>query len=188
MNISKDEAQLSLEAIQQVQKDVRRSLARGGGPIYMMLWGAIWFLGYLGEHFLQPALAGKLWMALVAVGFVLSFVIGWRTSTKIRVPGYGPRIALFWLAWIFYTSLIIALFHIPTQPEQMGLFIALMAMFGYVVMGLWIWSFLAWVGILVTVIIVLASTLMPEYTNLIMAILGGGTLGLSGLYIYRSGR
>ena len=187
MNMTRNEAQLSLETIQRIQRDVRRSLAQGGAPIYMMLWGAIWFLGYLGSHFLSPKSAGNLWMALVVAGFALSLAIGWRSSMKIRVPGYGLRIAIFWLAWIFYTSLIAAKF-IPTDPEQMGFYFAIMAMFGYVVMGLWVWSFLAWVGITVTVLIVVASTLMPEYTNLIMALLGGGTLFLSGLYIYRSGR
>ncbi len=94
MHVSKTEAQQSLETIQQIQQDVRRSLASGGAPIYMMLWGLIWFIGFLGNYLLAPQTAGILWTILVLAGFVLSFVIGGRMATRVRMPGYGARIGI----------------------------------------------------------------------------------------------
>ncbi len=188
MNMTRNEAQQSLETIHQVQREIRRTLAIGGAPFYMMLWGAIWFLGYLGSHFLPPKTAGDLWGALVAMGFILSFVIGWKLSTKVRTPGYDARIGIFWLLWIIYTFLIVWLGGFDSNPTLMSLFISIMAMFGYVVMGLWLWTPLTWIGLGVTVIIVLAYILVPAYINLVMAVLGGGVLFFSGLYIYRSWR
>ena len=188
MDMTRNEAQHSLETIHRVQSEIRRTLARGGAPMYMMLWGAIWFFGYLGSYFLKPDIAGNLWLALVAIGFVLSFVIGWRISTRVRVPGYGARIGLFWLFWLLYTMLIIWLGRFDSDPILMSLFISIMAMFGYVVMGLWMWTPLTWIGLGVTAIIVLAYLLIPAYINLAMAVLGGGTLFFSGLYIYREWR
>ncbi len=186
--ISRNEAQSTLETIEQIQRQTRRALAHGGGPFYMMLWGAIWFLGYLANQFLSEQLAGYIWMFLVSLGMIASIAIGWRHARRLRHPTHDARIGLFWLAWIIYSSLIIWLTGAQTDATLLSLIIALFAMFGYVVMGLWLWRPLAWIGIAVTVIAVGAYLLLPDYVDLVMALLGGGTLFVSGLYIYRSWR
>ena len=189
MHVSKTEAQQSLETIQQIQQDVRRSLASGGAPLYMMLWGVIWFIGFLGSYVLAPQTAGTLWTVLVLAGFVLSFVIGGRTATKIRMPGYGARIGTLWLMLALYTAIIIWIGNLAHDEVLLSLIISILAMFGYVVMGLWFDSRpLIGIGLGITAIIILAYVFLPEYINLAMAFLGGGALFLAGLYIHHSWR
>jgi len=188
VHLSRDEAQVSLETIARIQRQTRRTVAHGGGPWHMMVWGTIWFLGFLANQFLTPEQAGMIWTIMAGLGMIASFVIGWWYSKKMRRPLQDARIGLFWLAWFVNSSVIVYLTKAYQDATVLNLTIAVLAMFGYVVMGLWLWQPLAWVGIAVTIIATLAYTWMPEYVNLIMALLGGGTLFFSGLYIYRSWR
>ena len=188
MNIQQDEAQISLETIERIQQQTRRALAHGGAPFFMMIWGAVWLIGYLGNQYLEPDTAGKLWSGISLLGMVASFLVGWRISGKVRRPGYDTRIGLFWLAWMVYTSLFIWLAGVGPDVTRLSLLIAVSAMFGYVIMGLWLWKPLAWIGIFVTAIAVVSYLFLPDYVNLIMAWVGGGALFFSGLDIYRNWR
>jgi hypothetical protein len=188
MNVSKNEAQTYLQIIEEVQCQARKALAHGGGPFFMMIWGLVWFVGYLGNQFLPSQTAGMLWFGAGMAGMTASFFTGWWISRQLRRPGHDARIGLFWLAWLIYTSLIIGISGAFSDLTLMSVLIAIMAMFGYVVMGLWLWKPLAGVGILVTILAVAAYLLLPGYVNLIMAILGGGVLFISGLYIYHNWR
>jgi len=187
MDITKDEAQDYLETIRQVQRQTRRTLARGGTPLYMIIWGMVWFIGYLGNHFLNAETAGLLWLGISVAGFVASFAIGWWTSIRVRSAAHDVRIGLFWIAWVVYTSFVIWLGGVR-DPLQVSVVVSVMAMFGYVVMGLWLWTPLAGIGLGVTAVILLAFLFAPHYLNLVMAFLGGGTLIFIGWYIRRQWR
>ncbi len=188
MNVTRDTAQETLEVIRKIQIQTRRSLAHGGGPYYMMVWGTVWFFGYLGNQFLNPDIAGMLWTALVIPGIVISVVVGRRYSKKVRWLYQDARIGFFWLALLTYSGLAIALTGIAADPVSMSLAIALSAMFGYVIMGIWLWAPLAWIGIAVTTIGIASYLLIPSYFCLIMALMGGGTLFFSGFYISHNWR
>jgi len=74
MTMSKDEAQITLETIEKIQQQTRRTLANGGGPIYMMIWGLVWFVGYLGSQYLLPQAAAYVWSGathLIRAGYVI---------------------------------------------------------------------------------------------------------------------
>ncbi len=154
----------------------------------MMVWGAVWFFGYLGNQFLDTDTAGMLWTALVIPGTIASAWVGRTIARKIRWPSHGTRFALFWLALLAYSGLVISLAGIAAKPMLMKLIIALFAMFGYVTMGLRLWAPLAWIGAAITVISTVSYLLIPSYFCLIMALLGGGTLFFSGLYTLRNWR
>ncbi len=188
MDVTKEQAQISLETIRQVQAQTRRTLAHGGGPLYLIIWGIVWFLGYLGNHFLPPETAGYLWMGLSITGFVVSAGVGWRSSTKVRSSANDYRIAFFWVAWVIYTPLIVWLSGAASDPLAVSIIVSVMAMFGYVVMGLWMWTPMVWIGAGVTAIITLAYLTIPQYVDIIMAFLGGGSLAFIGIYIYRNWR
>ena len=74
------------------------------------------------------------------------------------------------------------------DPLQTSVVVSVMAMFDYVVMGLWMWTPMVWIGTGVTVILVLTALLAPSYVDPVMAFLGGGTLVALGVYIYRQWR
>jgi hypothetical protein len=53
----------------------------------------------------------------------------------------------------------------------------------YVVAGLWTDSYLLWVGVLVSVLVILGLFCFPGIFWLWMAVFGGGTLIASGFYV-----
>ncbi len=188
MNVTQDEARESLEAIRQMQARTRRTLGQGAGPYHMMIWGAVWFLGYLGSQFLNEEVAGIVWMGLVVPGMVASALVGGTIYKRVRRLYQDAQVGLFWLALLAYSSLIVVLTGIASKPILMSFIIALFAMLGYVVMGIWLWAPLAWIGLAVTAIGTVSYLLIPSYFCLIMAIMGGGTLFFGGIYIRRNWR
>ncbi len=187
MDITHEEAKESLKIVEEVQRRARKALAHGGGPYYLMLWGVVWFFGYLGGQFLNEKTSGILWMVLVGLGIVASVVIGAWISKQVRRPLHDYRIGLFWLALLLYANLAVWVAK-PVSGEAVAFLITLFVMLGYVVMGLWMWGPLAWIGVGVTVVATIGYLWVPGYFNLIMAILGGGALFFSGSYILRNWR
>ncbi len=187
MDITKEEARESLEIVEEIQKRTRKALAHGGGPYYLMLWGVVWFIGYLSSQFLSDKISGIIWMVLVSLGVVASIAIGAKISRQVRRKFYDYRIGLFWLALFLYASLTSWALK-PTSDEAVAYLITLFVMLGYVVMGLWMWGPLGWIGVGVTAVATVAYALIPQYFNLVMAILGGGTLFFSGYYILKNWR
>ncbi len=182
MKVSREEAQQSLEAIQQVSAQMRRTVASGAD--YLILWGSIWFVGFLGNHFSPGATSGLLWLVLTLMGGFGSYMLGRRTGRRVRTRS-GLRLALFWLALTSYSLLWIWIAR-PSDQNQLSLLIVTFAMFGYVVMGLWIGRTVAWIGLGVTALALVGYLLTPTIFNLWMAVLGGGTLMCSGIFVRRA--
>lgn len=176
-----------LRVIRQVMEQTRRSIAVGGGGYFMIIWGVVWLVGFLGTQFLEGTAEGWLWLSVDALGALASVAVGYRLGTRMRVrPGW--RLGLFWLALIVYAGLW-AWILLPPDGMRLALFIVTAAMFGYVVMGIWLSSqLIAWVGVGVTALALAGYFLLPAYFAAWMALLGGGTLIGSGLYISRRWR
>ena len=126
-------------------------------------------------------------MVLVGVGIVGSVAIGAWVSRHVRRKFQDYRIGLFWLALLLYASLAVWVAK-PTSNEEISFLITLFVMLGYVVMGLWMWGPLGWIGVGVTAVATVAYLLAPSFFDLVMAILGGGVLFFSGLYILKNWR
>ncbi len=184
MNVTRDEAREALDAVREVEQRARRSIGlAGGGPI-LMIWGGVWLIGYLGGHFLGYPRSGWLWLAVDVLGLIGTLIVVSRVSQRVRDP-FGPRIGLLWLFLISYGVFWIWLSK-PPNGEEVGLMAATLAMFGYVVLGLWIDLVFLWIGLGVTALAIGFYLLIPEGFDLWMGLLGGGALILSGAYIQRT--
>ncbi len=182
--ISPDEAREALALVEQTTRQLRRSLAHGGMPYFLIIWGLVWTLGFGATHFLGPTSpkVGIVWNVLVLLGAVASFGVGAYLGKRVHSP-QGLQIAFFWLIWIVYSALIVY-FARPRTGDQISLLISLLAMMGYVVSGLFYRSrFLAGLGLVVTVVMIIGYLAFPGYFNLWMAALGGGSLIAAGAYI-----
>ncbi|MDQ7029672.1 MAG: hypothetical protein Q9O62_07795 [Ardenticatenia bacterium] len=183
--ISPDEAREALELVERTTRQMRRAVAHGGMPYFLIIWGIVWTLGFGGTHVLGPESpgVGTLWLVLDILGIVASVVVGWRVSVRVRSPRYNAAIGLYWLAWIVYGGLLIY-FARPQSGDQLSLLVSLFAMFGYVTTGIFYRSlFLGGLGATVTVFMVVGYLLFPAVFNLWMALLGGGSLIAAGLYM-----
>ena len=183
MDVSQLEAKESLQAIQEVAAHMRRNVARSGSPYFMVLWGAIWFLGFLTSHFVDAMYLGWVWMTLVSLGTVSSAYLGYSFRSKVRSE-IDIRFTYLWVAIMAYSAVWMWLAQ-PRTGAQASVLNTCFIMFAYVVIGLWMERVAAWVGLIVTAFAILVYLLIPEYYFLSMAFLGAGTLMLSGFYILR---
>jgi hypothetical protein len=205
MDVSKDDAQYYLEQIHEIFGDTKKKIAAGSTAPLLIIWGAIWFIAYIGTYVgyllefksycfrltsrisigIHPS--GLCWMVLVAIGIVASWIFGVRRA-PVKSP-HNKRFGLNWLILFIYAILWLTLLW-PWNEYQINAFMASIPMFAYVVMGLWADRVLLWLGIVVTLLIIIGFFLFhfqPAFW-LWMAILGGGALAGTGLYIRKAWR
>ena len=190
MNVSEQDAKESLASISDTTSKTRRAVVEGYGSPFMVLWGAIWTVCYLGSHFF-PRSSGWMFPAgsIVGVaGIVIFLVRESRRGPATRNPldkSLVLRTQLLWLLTFAYACAYLAVLR-PSDGIRVNAFLCMVAMFACVVMGLW---FCSWIMVVLGIAIT-ASTLVgclvlhPMYYCLWMAVtFGGGMLG-TGLYMY----
>jgi hypothetical protein len=185
MNITPDEAQDALTAIQKVTEKARRSLSSSGGYAFFIIWGAVWLIGFLGNQFLPNALAGYIWLAIDILGGLASWIVGMRMNRKVRSAKStvtGKRLAWFWILLILYLTAIISVAW-PVNVKQIAMFIILIVMIGWLAMGLLLSFTSVRLALAVTSLALVGYFLLPDTFYLWMAILGGGGLITLGIYI-----
>jgi hypothetical protein len=185
MNVSPTEAEEALAAIQTMVQKTRRAISSSGGYIFLIVWGVIWLLGFLGSQFLPQDLGGYAWMILDTLGGILSAVIGITMGRRVRNPSAtttGKRIGLFWLLLFLYVIATVAVAW-PASGKQLSMFIILFVMIGWLAMGLLLSFASVWPGLVITALALVSYFLLPDIFYLIMAVLGGGGMIALGLYI-----
>jgi hypothetical protein len=185
MDISASEAEEALAAIQTMIERTRRAISHSGAYAFLIVWGAVWLLGFLSSYFLSNDIAGRIWMGLDILGGVLSAVIGVRMNRRIRSPSAamtGRRIAWFWLLLFLYCVAAIGVAW-PVSGKQIAMFIILFVTIGWMAMGLLLSLTSFWWGLAITTLALLGYFLLPDVFYLWMAILGGGGMIGLGLFI-----
>ena len=190
MGIGQEEARETLSQIRDVVERTKKLVAYGGADTQLVVWGVIWVLGCLGTHFM-PLLAHWLWLVLVGTGFGISVIVE-RRRNPVKSP-VAKRIAWLWFLLFVYVGLWFALLspfmRVRGADESMmfqrhfGAICATVPMFAYVVMGLWLDNFIIWIGLVVTALTILGLFLIESYFFVWMAVMGGGTLIGTGLFI-----
>jgi hypothetical protein len=173
-----------LKVIRNIMERTRRT-AGGYSGWFMVLWGAIWFVGFLGNQFLPAEAVGWLWLGLTGLGGVSSGWIGVRISrrSRVRSPVWRP-IVLSFVALFVFVVLIAWLFDLNTSRD-IALLIVLTVALSYAQLGFFTHWAISLIGALLAVLVVGASILMPGYFFLVMAFLSGGLLVGSGLWFVR---
>jgi len=185
MNISPTEAEEALAAIQTMVQKTRRAISSSGGYIFMIVWGGVWMIGFLGNQFLPEKAVGYLWLGLDILGGLLSWVVGAQMNRNIRSASSamsGKRIAWFWILLLFYAAAAIGVAW-PVDVKQIAMFIVLFVMIGWLAMGLLLSFTAVHLTLAITALALVGYFLLPDYFHLMMAILGGGGLIAFGLYI-----
>ena len=199
MDISREDAKESLEQIQSIISRTRKIIASGSVSPLLIVWGAVWVVGYLAMYIFTPRPAEPpkypnfsliltiIWAVLILVGIATSFIFG-----AIKSPTKSPhnkRFGFFWFFLFIFADIYLVLLW-PWNNYQMHAFVAVLVMFAYVIMGLWFDRFLLWLGLATTALIVVGFYLFlfqPAFW-LWMAAMGGGTLLVTGLYIRKAWR
>jgi hypothetical protein len=190
MEISRQEAQRTLDEAKNVASNTVRSVAGGFAGPTLVLWGIVMIAAYLGTYFFLKW-AGQIWMVLDgvgAVGTVLICFVQFRHATPTRYQNLGLvgwRIFCFWSAIFGYMFIWLYLMK-PYSGLQLNAFIVTVVMFAYVMMGLYEGArFMLWLGLIVTALTLAGVYIIPhKFYCLWMAPVAGGALLLTGIYYW----
>ena len=165
MNISPNEAEEALAAIQKMTQKTRHSFASSGAYIFLILTGIVWLVGFLSTQFLTGAIVAYIWVGMSLLGSALSILLGTRMGRRVRGPStaaYAKRIGIFWLLLVLYGIAAIAVAR-PTDGKQMTMLIILFIMLGQLAMGL-LFSFSSvWWALPITALALVGYFLLPGY-------------------------
>jgi hypothetical protein len=185
MQITPNEAEESLAAISFMMQKMRRTAANGGAHYFLILWGMVWFFGFLGSQFLPDKITGYIWLVLDILGGFGSWLIGMLLNRRVRntsVSVTGRRIGFFWLTLFIYCMLTVWI-AMPLNGKQLAMFIIIFVMVGWIAMGLLLSFSVGRFALFITAVAFAGYFLFPEIFYLWMALLGGGTMIGCGLYI-----
>jgi hypothetical protein len=180
VNISREEAQASLTAIQQTRTQTLK--AQGFSGYYLILWGLILFAGFLANQFLNSSMLPWIWGGLITVVWVISTFLGIHQGKQARSL-IGGRIALFYGVLLGFTLLWLIILQ-PLNLKQSYLFVVTIYMFGGNVAGVFARSVSTIVGCMsLTVLAVAGYYLLPAYFFLWVAITCGLAMVGIGLFL-----
>ena len=188
MVITNEDAVKSLAEVEDVMAKTRQSLVSAYAGPFLILWGFLWFVSYVGTHF-YPDWTPWIWNISNIIGIADTAIIG------KRLYGQGParrnidkkfllRTILFW-PLVFLFAVVWLNILKPNSGIELNAFIVTVVMFAYVVMGLWFDSWLMSIlGVVITAFALVGVHLVPaEYYCLYMAVMAGGGLLSTGLYM-----
>lgn len=182
MNISPQQANAALA---EAHRTVDRSKILYGyqqKTPQFIIWGLVWFVGYLMSYFL-PSKQGWSWLILDTLGAIASF---WVAQRNQRQHGRRDDWRLFAVG-ITLCAFIVLTFQIltPHSSKQITSFIPLLFGTLYVLVGIWVGLRLVVAGIAIMGLTLVAYFWIDNYFNIWMAVVGGGALVATGLWLRR---
>jgi hypothetical protein len=186
--ISAQQAADALKEVATTQKRSAQAYSYSLAAPYCFVWGGVWLLGYGAEalasfgHFAGIS-TGWWWTALTLAGVAASIAIG--RAQYARRPGRSWRMgALFAIIWLF-TAALFAVIH-PKSELQVGAYFPLLFSAIYAAVGLWLGLRYILVGVFVALATLGAFFFLRDYFFAWMALVGGGALLLTGLWMRRA--
>lgn len=177
-------AQESLDLIRDASRASRQAIARSGTGYFFIIWGLVWLFGYLGSQILPGTLSGYLWLALDTFGILGSAYTILRLGRRVRSP-HGWRLGVFWLLLFAHGGLMMWVLW-PLAGDRYMMFATLLVSMGYSLIGLWISTPLAVIGISISVLAVIGWLFVPAFLGYWLAIVGGGGLIVAGIYVLKA--
>jgi hypothetical protein len=178
--ISPSEASQTLHEISATELESATAYRYARAAPHLILWGAIWVLGY-GAGYLDSRLS-ILWIPLAIVGAVGSGRLG-RRSGSPEQRGSWPRSIATAVAILVALASLFAVLG-PLAGPRIGAFFPIAAGFAYTVIGIRERATrMIVLGVGLTALTVLGFFWVPQYFALWMAVVGGLGLIVGGVWL-----
>jgi hypothetical protein len=186
MTLESREALASLHDIATVEKRTREAICYSGSSEIFITWGLLVACGYAAAEW-QPGAARATWLAVSAVGCVLTALIVALRMRSRAAEARDWRIIWAMLALVAFGagwSWVLG----PVVPRHlMYAFQPSLVMLGMVLAGLWVGRFFALIGLVGIALIISGEFVSEPWFRLWMAAVQSGTLIVGGLWMRRIG-
>jgi len=186
MNIAAEEATKALEAIEASKMAMRRAIMNSRGPAQLWIWGLAWMAMAIVRKMNYP----KFWVTILWIstaGMVASLAIGIFQSGRFRGKLDKRFMAVCATLLVFGYGIWPRFFALFKTYDSAYAYQVILWMQIYIVGGIWFDTFLLWVGLLITALILVGYLFVPGFFWL-SAFLSGVVLFCSGFYIKRCWR
>lgn len=182
MTISKQEAHAALTEAENAARRSREIYGYSRSAPYCFIWGATWFLGYMAQAVLTDAQTVWTWPAVLIAGAGASALVG--LSQKRRGARSMDKV---WLLFVVIYAFSFSLFAILRPSAlQIGAYWPLLCAALYAGAGLWGGVRYVVVGAALAVLTLFGFFELRGHFFALMAIAGGGSLVLTGLWLRRA--
>ncbi|MGF6726221.1 glucan phosphoethanolaminetransferase (alkaline phosphatase superfamily) [Paraburkholderia sp. GAS41] len=153
---------------------------------HLVLWGAIWLFGFGMANFFHDHI-NLIWSVLDTIGIAGSMYLArlWGHSSDHAMPERSERT---W-RWLASVMIVIAFFVLvqiimaPTAERQSTALMGLIVAAAYAFRGLWGSPRIGVMGVLLAAVTLFGYFFIASYYNLWMAVFGGGSLIVAGLWL-----
>lgn len=181
MQLNPQEAAAALAQVEDAQATMRRVVRAHRGHYHLWIWGVSWIVMPLGAQFYGDTAVR--WFGLICIPCgIASAIVGGTQNRQLRSP-VNHRFLCALAALVAFAVAFPFVLHATTEPKSLYAYSCLVVMQGYVVAGLWTDTYLLWVGILVSALVLVGVFLLPGFFWIWMAVFGGGTLIATGFYV-----
>jgi len=178
MSLSSKEAAESLSDVERAARRSAQAFGYSKAAPHLILWGAIWVLGYSGTDF-SPMNADWIWGPLILAGCVGGYLLG-RGALPTESSGAWRVFALAVVALLFIFSTYTIMW--PVHGPQLAAFPALLTGTVYAGVGLWLGTRYLITGLAIIALTMGGYLYLHEHLMLWMAFVGGGGMILAGVW------
>jgi hypothetical protein len=184
MKVSPEEAAAALAEIERTRTTMRQAVRAHRGHYHLWIWGAAWIAMPLLAHFRGDDAARSFPLVCLA-GAIASVVTGVTQTRQIRAK-VNPRFFMMLVALVGFAAIFPFVLQVRAEVKSLYAYLSLVSMQGYVIAGLWTDTYLLWIGLLVSALLLVGIFVFPSLFWLWMAVFGGGTLVATGFYVRHS--
>jgi len=180
MNISPEEAARALGEIEASRAAMRTAIRGYRGHYHLWLWGGIWVaIALRAELHALHGLRFDHWLSLAGMATTVLIILGQKA--QVRSTGHS-RFLWMLAAIIVFAYIWPCVLGEPPNAKCGFAYSALVAMFCFIVSGIWFCSYLLWVGLAISALILAGLFFFPALFWWV-GVLCGSTLIGTGFYV-----
>jgi hypothetical protein len=185
MNVTREDAVAALRDIEGAESRARTARAYRTGAPHLILWGAIWIVGYTLTGLLPSRMIGLLWIILSLAGAAGSVLFGMataKTAASLGVSHPGKTgLAMALAIWLF----VVATYWVmrPGSGAQYEVFPAMIVSLVYALAGARGKPKYLGIGAVVFVLSLIGFAFLRPILPFWLAAVGGGSLILGGFWL-----
>jgi len=184
LSIDQESAATSLSDVERMEKRTRELVRYAFASTYQLLWGVLVAIGYL-LHWAHPETAPYTWIGVLVCGLAGGVIFRFRRAQTTGRPAdyrwvWGQlAVVVFGFMW--------TLLYMHAGQRQLIAIWPTFFMFWMVIFGIFFGRFYVFLGLGVTALTAIGYLWSGEWFLPWMAVVAGGTLIASGLYLRRIG-